>query len=161
MVPVASVALGQKDYGKALVGFSYTVRICVIISVVLSILVILFADPLSYVFTYSEGMEYLQSEFVKVIRIYGFVILFLVVIDVCSSILQTLQFSQLAVVTMFFRESLFILFYWISTFFSMDAVYWSLLIAEGIGAVIMAVFAIYAVRKRSYDYPRTPKPIAT
>jgi Na+-driven multidrug efflux pump len=124
--------------------------------VILSVAVILLAEPLSYVFTYSEGMSELREEFSKVIRIYGFVILFLAVTDVCSSILQTLQYATLAMGTMFFRECLFILFYWISTFISMDAIYWSLLIAEGLGALIMMIFANYSIRKRAPEYTASP-----
>jgi putative MATE family efflux protein len=156
MVPVTSAALGQKDYPKALVGYSYTAKVCIIIGVILSVAVILLAEPLSYVFTYSEGMSELREEFSKVIRIYGFVILFLAVTDVCSSILQTLQYATLAMGTMFFRECLFILFYWISTFISMDAIYWSLLIAEGLGALIMMIFANYSIRKRAPEYTASP-----
>ncbi len=151
MIPVSSAAIGQKDYKKAVAGFRYTTKMCIISGLILSVLVFVLAGPLSYVFTYSEDMARFQAEFVKVIRIYSFVILFLALIDVSSSILQTIQHSTVAMCAMFFRECLFILFYWISTFISMDAIYWSLLLAQALGATVMVICATHWTKKTFGD----------
>ena len=54
---------------------------------------------------------------------------------------------------MFVREILFLLFYYISTFFSMTAIYWSLDAAMTIGLLMMMLCVWYALRLK---YPGTP-----
>lgn len=152
MVPVTSAAIGQKDFAKARYGFAYTARTCILLSTALSFAILFLADVLAYAFTYSDDMAPFHDEIAKVIRIYAFVTVCVACVDVFSGILQTLRFAQLATVTIFLRECLFITFYWISTYISMDAIYWSLLIAEAIGAVMMGFFARYAIGRYGKEH---------
>lgn len=48
---------------------------------------------------------------------------------------------------MFVREIIFLVLFYIFTFFSMTAIYWSLDIAELAGVILMLVCVYYAVRK--------------
>lgn len=156
MIPVASAVLGQKDYGKAMAAFGYTLRTGVVISTVLSFVILFLAGPLSYAFSYSEDMSRFHDEFTKVTMIYAFVTVSVAVVGICSGVLQTLRLAQLATLTIFVRECLFLAFYYVSTFISMDAVYWSLLLAEIVGAAMMAYFAQRSVRAKESEYAAVP-----
>lgn len=150
MIPVGSAAIGQKDFVKTKRCFWYTTRICLIVGIILSAIVFIFAEPLSYAFTYSDDMARFQKEFTKVIRIYSPIILFLALISVSSGILQVLEYSKLAMITIFVRECMFITLYWLAT--SMNGIYWSMTAAEGMGAFLMAFCALYAIKCRGREF---------
>ena len=107
-------------------------------------------------------MVQFRSEIAMVIRIYGLALLAIAMIELCSSILQTLCFAQLATVTMFTRELVFLGLFYIATFFDMTAIYWSLDIAEVVGAAMMALCARYAIRQtvRKYGLSGSEAPAA-
>ncbi len=147
MIPVASYLVGMGDRDKIMFSFKYSAKLVTITCAVLTVVLILFADPFAWAFTYSEDMVRFRAEIAMVIRIYALVLICIAGIHLCSSVLQTLCYSQLATVTMFSREIIFLVLFYISTFFSMTAIYWSLDIAEFAGAVLMLVCVHYAVRK--------------
>ena len=147
MIPVASYSIGSDDRDKVLYSFRYSAKLIVGISLLLTAVLLLLADPFSYAFTYSEDMVRFREEIAMVIRIYALVLVTITGTHLCSSILQTLCYSQLATVTMFVREIIFLVLFYISTFFSMTAIYWSLDIAELAGVILMLVCVYYAVRK--------------
>ena len=91
-------------------------------------------------------MAQFRSEIAMVIRIYALVLTAICIIHLSSSILQTLCRSQLATITMFVRELIFLGLFYISTFFSMTAIYWSLDIAEIAGMVLMVLCVVYSIR---------------
>ncbi|MBE6527949.1 MAG: MATE family efflux transporter [Thermoplasmata archaeon] len=146
MIPVASYSIGKGDRDNVLFSFRYAVKLITAISLVLTVVLLVLAEPFSYAFTYTDDMAQFRSEIAMVIRIYALVLLAITGIHLCSSILQTLCYSQLATVTMFTREIVFLVLFYISTFFDMTAIYWSLDIAEIAGAVLMMVCVVYAVK---------------
>lgn len=147
MIPVASYSIGMGNRDKVMYSFRYSAKMIAIISIILSAILIVLADPLALAFTYSDDMIQFRSEIAMVIRIYALVLIAITGIHLCSSILQTLCYSQLATVTMFIRELIFLGLFYISTFFDMTAIYWSLDIAELAGALLMVACVIYAIRK--------------
>ena len=146
MIPVVSYSIGMKNDENVMIGIRYAFKMAIILSLVLTAVLIVFAEPFSYAFTYSDDMVQFRSEIAMVIRIYALALASICLTHVCSSVLQTLCFSQLATVTMFIREIFFILFYYVSTFFDMTAIYWSLDAAEYLGLIMMVVCVIYAMR---------------
>ncbi len=147
MIPVASYSIGKQDRDHVLFCFRYSAKLVVGISILLTVILILFADIFSYAFTYSDDMVQFREEIAMVIRIYALALTAITGTLLCSSILQTLCYSQLATVTMFVREIIFLVLFYISTFFSMAAIYWSLDVAMAAGAAIMIACVVYAVRK--------------
>ena len=147
MIPVASYNIGMNDRDKVMLCFTYSAKTIAIISVILTAVLILFADPFALAFTYSDDMAQFRSEIAMVIRIYALVLITITGIHLCSSILQALCYSQLATLTMLIRELIFLGLFYISTFFDMTAIYWSLDIAEVAGVVLMIACVIYAVKR--------------
>ncbi len=148
MIPVVSYAIGMRNEANVMSGIRYAFKASILISLVLTAALIILAEPFSFAFTYSEDMARFRSEIAMVIRIYAIALVSICLTHLCSSVLQALCFSQLATVTMFIREILFILFYYISTFFSMTAIYWSLDLAEYLGLIMMLACVWYALRKK-------------
>ncbi len=146
MIPVVSYSIGMKSSDNVMAGMRYAFKSSIMVSLVLTAVLLLLAEPFSYAFTYSEDMARFRPEIAMVIRIYVLALLPICLTSVCSSVLQALCFSQLATVTMFVREILFLLFYYISTFFSMAAIYWSLDAAMTIGLLMMMLCVWYALR---------------
>lgn len=146
MIPVASYSIGNRDREGVLFCFSYSTKLILIISIILTLILLVFSEPFSYAFTYSEDMAQFRSEIAMVIRIYALVLTAICIIHLSSSILQTLCRSQLATITMFVRELIFLGLFYISTFFSMTAIYWSLDIAEIAGMVLMVLCVVYSIR---------------
>ncbi len=146
MIPVVSYAIGENDFDKARFGIAYSSKLIMKISILLTVVLLIFATPFAYAFTYSGTMVQFRSEIAMVIRIYALILIAVATIELCSSILQVLCYSQLATVTMFVREIIFLVLFYIATFFDMTAVYWSLDIAEVAGAVMMVLCARYALK---------------
>jgi Na+-driven multidrug efflux pump len=147
MIPVASYSIGRGDRENVMFSFKYSAKLIALISILLTIVLMIFADPFAWAFTYTDDMAQFRDEIAMVIRIYALVLITITGIHLCSSILQTLCYSQLATVTMFIREIIFLVLFYISTFFDMTAIYWSLDIAETAGALLMVACVLYALKR--------------
>jgi Na+-driven multidrug efflux pump len=69
VVAVTGAAFGAKDKEKLKTAFLYAVKIGVLIELSVGILVAVFAGPISYIFSYSEGASHIQEELVLFLRI--------------------------------------------------------------------------------------------
>lgn len=69
VVSVTGAAFGAKDKVKLRTAFLYAVKIGVFIELSVGILVAIFAGPISYIFSYSEGASHIQKELVVFLRI--------------------------------------------------------------------------------------------
>ena len=147
MVPVASYSIGKGNRENVLFSIKYSAKLIALISLVLSVVLIILADPFALAFTYSDDMLQFRDEIAMVIRIYALVLIAATGTHLCSSILQTLCYSQMATVTMFLRELLFLVLFYISTFYDMSAIYWSLDIAFALGLAMMIGCVLYAIKK--------------
>ena len=96
MVPVCSVAYGQKDLDKMKEGFYYTAKIVMAIGLVFTALVFLFSEPLISVLTYEDSLRELRPEFVWTLRVSAFLIPFSAMMGIGSSMLQSLKKSKVS-----------------------------------------------------------------
>lgn len=157
MVPICSAAMGQNDIDKAKVGFRYGTKLALGISIPLTVLVFVLAEPLMVPFTLEESMRVIRPEFVATLRIYALVIPFWCLIELGSAILQSLRKAQFAMVMSFLRNALICLFFVFACQYDMNAISLSMLLAEIIGGLSMYGIALYFVRKRS-DAPSDATP---
>ena len=118
LIPVCSAALGRKDFAKAETGFRYSLTLTMVVMTAIAAVLFVFADWVIIPFTYSESMVEFRPEFAHVLRIYALLIPFIGMIDIGSSILQSLRLAQISSV-------------------SLDAIYWSLFVAEVVGGLLM------------------------
>ena len=137
LIPVCSAALGCRDMKKASVGYRYSIAVSMIFMTAIAALLFIFADWVIIPFTYSSSMAALRPEFVHVLRIYALLIPFIGMIDIGSSILQSLRMAQISMVSSFARNLLIVILLFFASSVSLDAIYWSLFVSEVIGGILM------------------------
>ncbi len=147
LIPISSAALGQNDVGKAHTANVYTLKITLIWMIAFSVLLFIFADYAIIPFTMSPSMEIYRPEFAMVTRLYAVFIPFVGLIDVGSSILQSLRLAQLSMIASFLRNVLIIILMIFTYTISLDAVFYSIFIAEIAGGILMIGMAAYEFRK--------------
>lgn len=146
LVPISSAALGTNDFEKAQEANRYSLRITVIAMIVIAAILFVFADWALIPFTLSESMESMRPQFAHVLRIYAVLIPFIGLIDIGSSILQSLRLAQMSMFCSFFRNIIIVVFLVFACHISMDAIFYSLLVSEIIGGFMMIVLA-----KKEFD----------
>ena len=141
LIPVSSAALGRRDYDKAETAYRYSLVVSVGVMTVIAIVLFAFADWLIVPFTYAPTMAQYRDEFAHVLRIYALLIPFMALIDVASSMLQALRMAQISMVSSFLRNLVVIVLLYFASTVSLDAIYWSLVVAEVFGGLLMVWLA--------------------
>ena len=137
LIPVCSAALGRKDFAKAETGFRYSLTLTMVVMTAIAAVLFVFADWVIIPFTYSESMVEFRPEFAHVLRIYALLIPFIGMIDIGSSILQSLRLAQISMLSSFARNILIVVMLFFASSVSLDAIYWSLFVAEVVGGLLM------------------------
>lgn len=96
MVPVCSAGYGQKDYRKMREGFRYATKMTLMFSIVFTVFILVFAEPLMALLTYEESMAALRPEFVWTLRVSALLIPFTALMGIGSSMLQTMKRAALS-----------------------------------------------------------------
>ncbi len=137
LIPVCSAALGSGNAEKAQKGYRYSLAVTMLWMIVIAAVLFIFADWAIIPFTYSPTMAELRPEFAHVLRIYALLIPFVGMIDIGSSILQSLRMAQISMFSSFARNILIVVLLFLGSSISLDAIYWSLVVAEIIGGSLM------------------------
>ena len=137
LIPVCSAALGRRDFAKADAGYRYSLTLTMAVMTAIAAVLFVFADWVIVPFTYSETMAGYRPEFAHVLRIYALTIPFIGMIDIGSSILQSLRLAQISMLSSFARNLLIIAMLFFASSVSLDAIYWSLFVAEVVGGILM------------------------
>lgn len=137
LIPVCSANLGRNDFRKAEEGYRYSYKVTMIVMIAIAAVLFVFADWVIIPFTYSETMIDFRPEFAHVLRIYALLIPFIGMIDIGSSILQSLRLAQVSMLSSFARNILIVVMLFFASSVSLDAIYWSLFVAEVIGGLLM------------------------
>ena len=141
LIPVCSANLGRGDFAKAEQGYRYSYTVTMVVMIAIAAVIFVFADWIIIPFTYSESMAALRPEFVHVLRIYALLIPFMGLIDIGSSILQSLRMAQISMFSSFARNILIVVLLFFASSMSLDAIYWSLVASEVFGGALMVWLA--------------------
>ena len=95
MLPVCSSAFGMDDLEKMRTGYIYSLKLVIGITVLLTVLEIIFAEPLISILTYEESMRELFAEFVWTLRVSILVLPLTAVSYVSASMLQALKRAKI------------------------------------------------------------------
>ena len=147
LIPIVSAAMGQEDHRRAADACAYSLRITLLAMTAIAVLLFVFADWAMIPFTLSESMEELRPQFAHVLRIYAVMMPFIGLIDIGSSILESLRLAQLSMISSFIRNVIIIAFLVIACTMSMDAIFYSILASEIIGGALMMGIALREFRK--------------
>ena len=145
LIPVCSAALGRNDNQKAEKGFRYAFTVTTIVMIILSVLVIVFAEYLIIPFSTSESMVPYRAEMAFGLRIYALTFVFMGMIDIGSSILQSLRMATASMFMSFVRNIILVGLLFFAH--NMDDIYWQLFVIEVIGGTLMMWMAIHEFRK--------------
>lgn len=96
MVPVCSAAYGQSDFGKMRAGYMYTIKMAILLSLLFSVVLFVFAEPLMSVLTHEATMHAMLPEFVWTLRASVFLIPFCTMMGLGSSMLQALKKARIS-----------------------------------------------------------------
>lgn len=155
MVPICSAAMGQGNILKAKEGIRYGTMLALLISLPLTALVFVFAEPLMIVFTLEESMLALRPQFVETMRIYALIIPFWCLIELGSAILQSIRKAQFAMLMSLLRNLITCMFLMVSCQYDMTAVSVSVTLSVSIGGVMMYGLAMYLLRRETGKGHRT------
>lgn len=147
IIPIVSAAMGQDDHRRAADACAYSLRITMVAMVGIAAVLFVFADWAMVPLTQSESMAELRPQFAHVLRIYAVLIPFMGLIDIGSSILESLRLAQLSMVSSLIRNLVIVAFLMVSCTVSMDAIFYSLLVAEVFGGGLMMWLATREFRK--------------
>ncbi len=145
LIPVCSAALGHNDNKKAEVGYRYSFRMTVVVMTVFAVIVFIFADYLVIPFSFSDSMIQYREEFAHGLRIYALFFPFMGMVDIGSSILQSLRMAQMSMVMAFVRNAFLVIVMLFAN--TMDDIYWQLFATEVLGGLTMMAMAVYEFRK--------------
>ena len=154
VIPIASAALGQGDTGRANTAYRYSTKIALLSMTGIAVVLFVFADWLIIPFTLSESMVPLRPDFAHVLRIYAVLIPFMGLVDIGSSILESLRKAQITMLSSFLRNIIIVAFLVVACTMSMDAIFYSLVVSEIIGAALMMWLASREFR-RAKEHPET------
>lgn len=141
LIPVCSANLGRNDFAKAEAGYRYSYTVTIVIMTAIAAVLFVFADWVVIPFTYSPTMAELRPEFAHVLRIYALLIPFMGLVDIGSSILQSLRMAQISMFSSFARNILIVVLLFFASSVSLDAIYWSLVVSEVFGGALMVWLA--------------------
>ena len=140
LLTVIGAAYGSRDYNKMNITFNYSVKIGSIISIILSIVIIIFAPQISLMFSYSSSTAYLTSQIAEVLRILSFFLFFMTFGLMSSSMFQGVGKGTasliITVIRSFISEIIFAYLFGFVLGLGVNGVFIGLVIGSFIGSMI-------------------------
>ncbi len=158
MVPVASAAYGQNDLDKMRTSMAYALKLVVAISLVVSAVLFVLAEPLISLLTLEPSMEEWKDAFVWNMMMYSIIPPFFALQTIGSSMLQSMKRSRRPMeVTMLLGVVRMFLF-WICSGYDYRAITFALIFSYVLSAALMMILARYEfkrIERRMSDAART------
>lgn len=148
MVSACSAEFGMKRYDMIKKAFRFSTKFSLITTIVLSVLVILLADPLASLFTYAPDMQALHGEMVRFTRIMFLCVPLLAMVFVGSSLLQAVSRSGISMWSSLIRNIALSAAFIAVTFTvgTLSGLWWAISIVEMLGGILMWYLAEYALK---------------
>ncbi len=147
MLPIVSAAYGRRSLPKMREAYGFALKIALAIAAACGIAMLVFADQLVMVFTYSDDMAHLRDEMALALRIYCLIPAAHAVTRISNSFMQASSYSKLAMMTTFFQDGLFLLFFWFASRISMTAIYSSATVIDILLAAFAFLLAAWVMRR--------------
>ncbi|MBR4227101.1 MAG: polysaccharide biosynthesis C-terminal domain-containing protein [Candidatus Methanomethylophilaceae archaeon] len=146
MLPIVSASYGQRDLPKMKEAYGFALKITLTIAVCCGAVMLLFADQLVLVFTYSDDMVHLREEMALALRIYAVIPFVHAITRISNSFMQAATYSKLAMLSTFFQDGLFLLFFWFASKISMTAIYVSASVIDTLLAIFALALSLWVIR---------------
>lgn len=151
LIPIISADIGQRRPDKIAEVVRMTYKITLAIGVFCLLFTMIFADILVGAFMNSESMMAVHDDLALALRIFSLTCVFHTCRLVGTAILQATRCALLASVLTLAREFLFLGLFWVASFLSMTAIYWSCDITNFIMMFVITLFAMRSIRKLTFD----------
>lgn len=153
MVSVCSAQYGAGLYTKVRKTYYYGTFITFGLSIIMSVILFIFADYAAMAFTYEEGLSQVRGEMAHMIRIFCILVPAMSLIYTGSSILLALDYANIALISSFLRNIMLVAFFAIAAYIfnTGDSLWWSLTIGEIIGGVVMLILALWKLGVFEYS----------
>ncbi len=152
-ITVAGVAYGARNYENLKITSRYALQINMIVCILITIIMYLFAPQLAVLFSYSQSSAALYPILVHSLRILCFFILVAPAGAICASIFQGMGKGTISLLLTVIREFLFVI---VLTYLSgivlglgADGIYISFIIAVGLGSLLSVISIEYYIKKIS------------
>lgn len=148
---VTGAAFGSKNPDKLRIGYLHGVKIGIFIELGVSALILIFANQISYLFTYSEATSGIAEEMIKSMRILALFLPFVPLGMVTSSMFQGIGKGNSAFAVTFLRTIIFQVFF--SYFFSvtlnmgLSGIWWGIISGNISAAIIAFIWGQFALQK--------------
>ena len=152
---VGGAAYGARNFENLKTALNYGIKLGMISSIIICSFLFIFADPLSYIFSYSADSSVLAPRVVEALRILCFFILFMPLGILAGNIFQSMGKGTmslfLTVLRSFILEVIFAGLFAFILGWGATGVYWGLVCGMSIGSVFGYFFInFYLKRNRSY-----------
>ena len=160
-ITVAGVAYGAKDYQKLKTACYYSIKLGLIISIILVVLIEIFAPQIAFIFSYSATSAHLGETIAHILRIIAIFIVGVPVGLSCASVFQGMGKGTISLLLTVLRELVLVLVIaYILTYimgFGAYGIYIGLVLGAIIGSVMaLGVFEVYynRIKRLENDSPQ-------
>ncbi len=136
LIPISSAALATGNLRKSEDAYGYAMRTAIIVMTAIAVAVFVLADFAVMAFTYSDSMAQYKDQLVHIVRIYMLIVPCTSIIDVSSSMLQSMRHANLSMVSGLLRNVVVLLALWWTSTIGLDWMFWSLVFCEIFGAAL-------------------------
>lgn len=151
---VGGAAYGAKNYENMKTALNYGVKLGMISSCIICAFFFIFAEPLSFIFSYSANSTVLASKIVECIRILGFFIILMPLGVLAGNIFQSMEkgtSSLLITILRFISEIVFSALFAFGLNMGDKGIYLGLVTGISIGSIIAYIYInCYLKKIRSY-----------
>lgn len=156
-ITVAGVSYGARDFDRLKESCYYSIKLGLLISIILVIIMELFAPQLAYIFSYSANSGNLGSLIAEILRIISLFIIGIPVGLSCAFVFQAMGKGTISLLLTLLRELiLVIVFSYLLTFtFGLGeyGIYYGMVLGAIIGSLIgLLVFEIYYKKIKKFSY---------
>jgi putative MATE family efflux protein len=149
IVSACSAEFGMKRYDMIRLAYRFSVKWSILILTGLALAMVALADPISTLFTGSEGLEHLHNEMKEILYIFAIFVPMMSLVFVGSSLLQALNRSKIALISSFIRNitlacGFIAVAYLIGT---LTSLWWVMALGEIFGGALMGYWAYIVLRE--------------
>lgn len=150
VITVSGAAIGAHDYIKAKIALSYSTKLGVIIECVAGAFIFAFATPIASIFTQSEGGAHITADLAHFLRVMSIFYPTVALGLFSSSFFQGAGKGVNSLIATLLRTIVFTPFFAALLAFTFDmgqvGAWWGIVIGNGIGSLLMYIWAEYFLR---------------
>ncbi|MCQ2085112.1 MAG: polysaccharide biosynthesis C-terminal domain-containing protein [archaeon] len=148
LIPVCAAAYGQKRVDKMKESISYCLKITFATTLILSVILFIFADPLMSVFTTESTMQDNKEMLVWVLKTYSLALFPYAFGKLASAMLQSIKKALRSTKVTLIWAAIKLGLLAIASQFSFEAIIYAMVLSHYVNFVVMMYFAVKETRKK-------------